>query len=197
MHGLVVLKKTVKLFYNRYIGMSIAYYFKNKRDLVRIECTNKERTGKLKMTAVSNVLRYFSPRIAKALSAVSGNISEIRLRAGEPLAVTLSDKYAYITESGTFASVPEKALRVTIEDIRHCFEAVCVHLTAFSVPQLRKKTGWRIASATLSVLICLSTVFIKQHSVLDLIAGVLLAVLLSLPVMLRNRRIIQNDRTSV
>ena len=79
----------------------------------------------------------------------------------------------------------------------HCFEAVCVHLTAFSVPQLRKKTGWRMASATLSVLICLSTVFIKQHSVLDLIAGVLLAVLLSLPVMLRNRRIIQNDRTSV
>lgn len=125
MQGLVVLKKSVKLFYNRCIGMSIAYYFKNKNNLVRIECTNKERTGKLKMTAVSNVLRYFSPRTAKALSAVNGNISEIRLRAGEPLAVTLPDKYAYITESGTFASVPEKALRVTIEDIRHCFEAVC------------------------------------------------------------------------
>lgn len=81
--------------------------------------------GKLKMTAVSNVLRYFTPRIAKVLSALSGNISEIRLRAGEPLAVTLPDKYVYITENGEFASSPEKALNVTIEDIRHCFEAVC------------------------------------------------------------------------
>lgn len=92
---------------------------------VRIECTNKERTGKFKMTAVTDVLRYFSPRISKALSAVSGNINEIRLRVGEPLAVTLPDKYAYITESGAFAASPEKALRVTTEDIRHCFEAVC------------------------------------------------------------------------
>ncbi len=77
------------------------------------------------MTAVSNVLRYFSPRVSKALTEVRGNISEIRLRSGEPLCVTLPDQYIYLTESGAYTTSAEKALRVTSEDIRHTFEAVC------------------------------------------------------------------------
>ncbi|MGN1103178.1 MAG: hypothetical protein ACI4RG_13350 [Huintestinicola sp.] len=77
------------------------------------------------MTAVSNVLRYFSPRISKALTDVCGNISEIRLRSGEPLSVTLPDKYIFVTENGAYTTSADKALRVTMEDIRHTFEAVC------------------------------------------------------------------------
>ena len=77
------------------------------------------------MTAVSNVLKYFSPRISKALTEVRGNISEIRLRTGEPLSVTLPDQYIYLTENGAYTTSADKALRVTIEDIRHTFEAVC------------------------------------------------------------------------
>ncbi|MDD6991074.1 MAG: hypothetical protein PUI48_04525 [Oscillospiraceae bacterium] len=77
------------------------------------------------MTAVSNVLRYFSPRVSKALTEVRGNINEIRLRSGAPLCVTLPDQYIYLTESGAYTTSADKALRVTSEDIRHTFEAVC------------------------------------------------------------------------
>lgn len=77
------------------------------------------------MTAVTNVLRYFSPRVSKALTEVSGNISEIRLRSGEPLSITLPDKYVYVTENGGYTASADNALRVTMEDIRHSFEAIC------------------------------------------------------------------------
>ncbi|MBQ2815154.1 MAG: phosphatase PAP2 family protein [Clostridia bacterium] len=60
----------------------------------------------------------------------------------------------------------------------HCFEAVIIHLTAFKNEKLRRYIPLRISSAVLSLLICLSTVFIKQHSVVDLVSGVALAYLL-------------------
>lgn len=77
------------------------------------------------MTAVSNVLKYFSPRITKALTEVKGNISEIRLRSGSPLSITLPNQYIYLTENGAYTTSADKALKVTPEDIRHTFEAVC------------------------------------------------------------------------
>lgn len=60
----------------------------------------------------------------------------------------------------------------------HCYEAVIIHLTAFRNENLRKNIPLRVGSAVLSVLICLSTVFIKQHSVADLVSGVTLAYIL-------------------
>lgn len=42
--------------------------------------------------------------------------------------------------------------------------------------QKTSRPGWLAAFITVSVLICSSTVFIKQHSVLDLIAGVAVAI---------------------
>ncbi len=60
----------------------------------------------------------------------------------------------------------------------HCFEAVIIHLTAFRNERLRRNILFRVGSAILSVLICLSTVFIKQHSVVDLFGGVALAFIL-------------------
>ncbi|MCI7768262.1 MAG: stage III sporulation protein AA [Oscillospiraceae bacterium] len=77
------------------------------------------------MTAVSEVLRYFSPRVSRSLSGVRAEVSEIRLRAGAPLSITLPEKYSYVTESGVLTDYESQGLRVTIEDIRHCFEAVC------------------------------------------------------------------------
>lgn len=77
---------------------------------------------------------------------------------------------------------------VSIFPSLHCYEAVCAHMTTFSTPKLRRKTGWRIASAVLCVLICLATVFIKQHSVLDLISGVLIGFAAALPAVLLNRK---------
>lgn len=57
----------------------------------------------------------------------------------------------------------------------HCYEAVVAHLTTFTKGPLRHKLPLRISSGFLTALICLSTVFIKQHSVLDAVAGTLLA----------------------
>lgn len=59
----------------------------------------------------------------------------------------------------------------------HCYEAVVAHLTTFTRGPLRHNLPLRISSALLTVLICLSTVFVKQHSVLDVAAGTLLALL--------------------
>ena len=59
----------------------------------------------------------------------------------------------------------------------HCFEALGVHLTTFTAGPFRKSIFWRTASAILVVLICLSTVFIKQHSFVDVISGCIMAVL--------------------
>ncbi len=58
----------------------------------------------------------------------------------------------------------------------HCFEALTVHLTTFSGDVGKKHPALRTCSGVLMVLICLSTVFIKQHSVLDGLAGCALAV---------------------
>ena len=59
----------------------------------------------------------------------------------------------------------------------HCYEALSVHLTTFTVGPFKDKTLPRILSAVLVVLICLATVFVKQHSVIDVLPGCLMAVL--------------------
>lgn len=53
----------------------------------------------------------------------------------------------------------------------HCYEALHVHLSAFAIPKFRKMTWLRVTSAVITVLICMSTVFVKQHSVIDVFAG--------------------------
>ena len=79
----------------------------------------------------------------------------------------------------------------------HCYEALAVHLTTFSVPGLHRKTALRSASAVLAAIICASTVFVKQHSVIDVFAGCTVAVLAALPVLILNRRSRKNDNQAV
>ena len=75
----------------------------------------------------------------------------------------------------------------------HCYEALCAHLLLFSIPGPGKKAPWRAASAVFAVLACLSTVFVKQHSVLDLFTGCAIALIVALPVMMTSRRSSVND----
>lgn len=80
----------------------------------------------------------------------------------------------------------------------HCFEALAVYL-----PLLQRRRGHRLLCAVcgvLAVLICLSTVFVRQHSVVDLAAGCLLAVVLNAVVghvLSRKRGENLHDRSSV
>lgn len=77
------------------------------------------------MAVNPSILRYFSQAVSRALSGTAAGINEIRLRTGQPLAVTLSDKTSFLTANGCLTEMPERALKITADDIRHCFEAVC------------------------------------------------------------------------
>lgn len=58
----------------------------------------------------------------------------------------------------------------------HCYEALIIHLTTFAWGPLKNNKPLRIASFVLMALICASTVFVKQHSAIDIIGGCGLAV---------------------
>ncbi len=60
----------------------------------------------------------------------------------------------------------------------HCYEAMAIHLSTFSGSFGREHLLLRLSSAVAVTLICLSTVFVKQHSVADLIAGCFLSILI-------------------
>lgn len=80
----------------------------------------------------------------------------------------------------------------------HCYEALAVHLATFRNPPLCKRKRLRMASCALVVLICLSTLLVKQHSVADLAAGCALAGLMySLTTCIFNRRSSDHDHTTV
>ncbi len=62
----------------------------------------------------------------------------------------------------------------------HCGEAVISYLTAFGKQRSRHSLPLRASGLVACILICVSTVFIKQHSILDLFGGVLLAIAIHL-----------------
>ncbi len=77
------------------------------------------------MDSNSTVLKYFSGEISRALLASGADIYEIRLRSGKPLSVTADGKCLFLCRSGELTSCGDKAVPVSAEDLRRCFEAVC------------------------------------------------------------------------
>lgn len=57
----------------------------------------------------------------------------------------------------------------------HCFNSIGVCIGINKCVSLKKYRGIRIASVVLSVLICLSTMYIKQHSIIDVVWAFVLA----------------------
>lgn len=53
----------------------------------------------------------------------------------------------------------------------HVFNAIAVHVGFTTSHYFREKTGWKVSSLILCILICLSTMFLKQHSFLDVLGG--------------------------
>ena len=56
----------------------------------------------------------------------------------------------------------------------HVYNSIAIHIAFATSHSFRNRHGWRIASLLLCSLICLSTMFLKQHSFLDVITGLLL-----------------------
>lgn len=73
----------------------------------------------------------------------------------------------------------------------HCIGAFAVFFCAASTPRFRTR-GWMIFFAVFALMICASTVFIKQHSILDFFAAIPVVIIgwltVYLPSMLKIRR---------
>ena len=67
----------------------------------------------------------------------------------------------------------------------HVLNSLAVHMAVHHSKTLRRYRFVEPTSLVLTILICLSTVFIKQHSVVDIAGGVVLAVALYLPLYAR------------
>lgn len=60
----------------------------------------------------------------------------------------------------------------------HVYNSICVNAAIWHSEDFKKHTAVRYGSAILMVLIILSTMFLKQHSVFDVVTGTVLAVFL-------------------
>ena len=58
----------------------------------------------------------------------------------------------------------------------HVYNSICVNAAIWHSEDFKKHTAVRYGSAVLMVLIILSTMFLKQHSVFDVVTGTVLAV---------------------
>lgn len=53
----------------------------------------------------------------------------------------------------------------------HVYNAIAIHVAFATCYQFKTRRGWKLASLILCILICLSTMFLKQHSFLDVITA--------------------------
>lgn len=60
----------------------------------------------------------------------------------------------------------------------HAFNSIACCIAIFRCDRLKKKKLLRISTFVLSVLICLATVFLKQHSVFDVLCAIVLSVIM-------------------
>lgn len=73
----------------------------------------------------------------------------------------------------------------------HVYNSIAIHIAFVTSYRFRNKCGWHIASLILCILICLSTMFLKQHSFLDVLTGLglyLIYYALTYPILQRFRR---------
>lgn len=64
----------------------------------------------------------------------------------------------------------------------HVYNSIAIHIGFAKSYTMRNHRGLQMASLVLCILICLSTMFLKQHSILDVIAAAILFVLYYVPV---------------
>lgn len=64
----------------------------------------------------------------------------------------------------------------------HVSNAVGVHLSVMYSDKLKNKLSIKIISSILLILICASTVFVKQHSIIDVLGGIVLSLVIYLAV---------------
>lgn len=56
----------------------------------------------------------------------------------------------------------------------HVYNSIAIHIGLTESHYFKHKRGWKLASLVLCVLICLSTMFLKQHSFIDVVCALIL-----------------------
>ena len=82
--------------------------------------------------------------------------------------------YAFDTSTNVFPSI-------------HVYNSIGAMIAIRKSERLRSIKGIQISTFILTVLICMSTVFLKQHSVLDIFGGIILSIIMYLIVYLPDR----------
>jgi membrane-associated phospholipid phosphatase len=70
----------------------------------------------------------------------------------------------------------------------HVYSSVAILLGLTQSEKTRKKRGLLLFSLVLTLLICASTVLVKQHSIIDVFWGILLALVLFIPYYFRRKK---------
>ena len=73
------------------------------------------------------------------------------------------------------ASIYRPATCTNVFPSIHVYNSICVHIAVARSERLRGHRLIRLGSGLLMISICMATVFLKQHSVIDLIGAVILA----------------------
>ena len=91
---------------------------------------------------LGQVCTYLPPRIRGAVQSIqpasAERIQEIRLRAGRPLAVSISGKERFVTIDGCLTAYPEQAVQTLKTEIEEAFRAVCEYSVYSYTKELRE-----------------------------------------------------------
>lgn len=101
------------------------------------------------------------------------DLRPIYLPGDTPLIRMVNSLYTIDTNTNVFPSI-------------HVGGALCVSVAVQRTPSLSGRRLTRFAVHVLVILICLSTLFIKQHALLDAVGGLALALFSAIPVYMRH-----------
>lgn len=76
----------------------------------------------------------------------------------------------------------------------HVYNSICIYVAIAKSRAGREHIGLNIFCLILSLLIIISTVFLKQHSVIDVISAVIMAVIFYIPVYCRRKKEINTTK---
>ena len=82
----------------------------------------------------------------------------------------------------------------------HIYNTLVCCVALFRYPLLKNKIRFQIGNIILSILICLATLFLKQHSILDVLGAIVLYLIMHMifyhwgPKLLASRKKHKNDR---
>lgn len=115
--------------------------------------------------------------VANIIFAVFPNAQELRpaVSSGDPFSTLVKFIYSEDTPTDVCPSI-------------HVINAIAVDAALRHSEAFSEKRFGKAASFILTVLICLSTVFIKQHAILDVAGGIMISVLFYIPLYILSAR---------